>query len=213
MLPQATYHLVRKLKKEYDLPVEIHAHNFFGFGTADAVAAVCAGADVVHTAVNGLGEGAGNTALEEVTLALQMMLGIEMGMNFAKTYELCKLVEKLSNVPLQSTKPLVGDKVFTTESGIAVSRLFRMKEKGIPLMPYSDSLYPEVIGRTKGVMIGKKSGRASIEYKLKELGMDVPPAEVQQKILEGVKEYSLKNKKAVPDKAFQTIVKKVLSGK
>jgi len=213
MLPQATYHLVRKLKKEYDLPVEIHAHNFFGFGTADAVAAVCAGADVVHTAVNGLGEGAGNTALEEVTLALHMMLGIDMGMNFAKTYDLCKLVEKLSSVPLQSTKPLVGDKVFTTESGIAVSRLFRMKEKNIPLVPFSDSLYAEFIGRTKGVMIGKKSGRASIEYKLKELGMDVPPVEVQQKILEGVKDYSLKNKKAVPDKEFKTIVKKVLSGK
>jgi isopropylmalate/homocitrate/citramalate synthase len=142
-----------------------------------------------------------------------MMLGIDMGMNFAKTYDLCKLVEKLSNVPLQSTKPLVGDKVFTTESGIAVSRLFRMKEKGIPLIPYSDSLNPEFVGRTKGVMIGKKSGRASIEYKLKEMGMDVPPVEVQQKILEEVKDYSLKNKKAVPDQTFKTIVKKVLSAK
>ena len=107
----------------------------------------------------------------------------------------------------------MGDKVFTTESGIAVSRLFRMKEKGIPLVPYSESLFPEFVGRTKGVMIGKKSGRASIEYKLKELGMDVPAVEVQQKILEGVKEYSLKNKKAVPDNAFKTIVKKVLSKK
>jgi methanogen homocitrate synthase len=213
LIPQAAYHLIRKVKEYFQLPIEIHAHNHFGFGTADALAAVCAGAEVVHTAVNGLGEGAGNTALEEIALDLQIMLGIDMGINYAKTYELCKLVERLSGISLQSTKPLVGDKVFTSESGIAVSRLLKMKKKRIPLVPYSESILPEFLGRSREILIGKKSGRASIEYKLNELGMAIPSVEVQQEILETVKEYSLRNKMAVSDEAFRTITTRILSSK
>ena len=141
------------------------------------------------------------------------MLGIDLGINYAKTYEMCKLVEDLSHVSLQSTKPIVGDKVFTSESGIAVSRLLKMKEKGIPLIPYSDSLLPEFVGRKRDILIGKKSGRASIEYKMKELGLPVPAPEVQQGILESVKKYSLENKKAVSDEAFKSIAQGALSSK
>jgi len=213
LIPQAAYHLVRKVKQNYSLPIEIHAHNFFGFGTADALSAVCAGAEVVHTAVNGLGEGAGNTALEEIALDLRIMLGIDLGIDYAKTYEMCNLVEELSHISLQSTKPIVGDKVFTSESGISLSRLLKMKEKGIPLIPYSDSLLPEFVGRKRDILIGKKSGRASIEYKMKELGLPVPTPEVQQEILEGVKKYSLQNKKAVSDEVFKTIAQGALSSK
>ncbi len=213
LIPQGTYHLIRKLKDYIQLPIEIHAHNFFGFGTANALAAVCAGAEVVHASVNGLGEGAGNTALEEIALALQIMLGINMGIDYSKTYELCQLVEKLSKVPLQSHKPLVGDKVFTIESGIAVSRLLHLEEKGSPLFPYAETILPEFLGRRREIMIGKKSGRSSIEYKLKELGMVIPPTEVQQEILEAVKEYSLVNKMPVSNETFRTIVTRVLSSK
>jgi isopropylmalate/homocitrate/citramalate synthase len=211
LIPQATYHLIRKLKECVQIPVEIHAHNHFGFGTANALVAVCAGAEVVHTSVNGLGEGAGNTALEEIALDLRMMLGIDMGINYSKTFGLCKLVERLSGISLQSTKALVGDKVFTSESGIAVSRLLRMKEKGIPLVPYSDSIFPEFLGRKREILIGKKSGRASIVYKLQELGMSIPPEEVQEELLEAVKEYSLMNKKAVSDEVFRDILTRILT--
>lgn len=213
LIPQGAYHFVRKVKTFVGLPIEIHAHNFFGFGTADALAAVCAGAEVVHTAVNGLGEGAGNTALEEIALDLRIMLGMDLGVNYAKTYELCKLVEELSRVHLQSTKPLVGDRVFTSESGIAVSRLLKLKEKGLPLVPYADSLLPEFVGRTREILIGKKSGRASIEMRLQQLGLPVPPADKQQEILEAVKAYSIEHKSAVPDDVLKSITDRVLSSR
>jgi len=202
--------MIRKIKEFTGLPVEIHAHNFFGFGTADALAGVCAGAEVVHAAVNGLGEGAGNTALEEIALDLKIMLGIDLGVNYSKTYYLCKLVEELSHVKLQSTKPLVGDRVFTTESGIAVSRLLKMQEKKMPLVPYSDSLVPEFIGRKKEIMIGKKSGRASIEYKLRQLGLPIPPPKKQQELLDAVKDHSIKNKTDVSDDLFRSITNRFI---
>lgn len=211
LIPQAAYHLVRKVKEYFKLPVEIHTHNNFGFGTANAFAAVCAGAEVVHSSVNGLGSQAGNAPLEEIALDLKVMLGMDIGINYEKTYELCKLVEKLSGVTLESTKPLVGDKVFTSDTGIMVSRLLKLKEQGLPLVPYSDNLMPEFIGRTRDIMLGKKSGRASVEYKLKELGMNIPSEDELREILGAVKEYSLKNKTAVSNDAFVTIVNRVLS--
>ncbi len=159
----------------------------------------------------GRGVGAGNTALEEIALNLKLMLGMDLGVNYSKTYELCKLVEDLSRVRLQSTKPLVGDRVFTSESGIAVSRLLKLKEKGLPLVPYADSLLPEFVGRAREILIGKKSGRASIELRLQQLGLPVPSAEKQQQILEAVKAYSIEHKSAVPDDVLKSITARVAS--
>ena len=213
LIPQAAYHLVRKVKAHFDLPVEIHTHNDFGFGTAIAFAAVCAGAEVVHTAVNGLGSRAGNTALEEIAIDLKIMLGMDLGINFDKTYELCKLVEQCSGVSLESTKPLVGDRVFTSDTGVMVSRMLKLQERGLPLVPYSDALRPEFVGRKRDIMIGKKSGRASIEYKMKELGMKIPPENAIKEILEAVKGYSISNKTAVSDDKFKALVNQVLKAK
>jgi isopropylmalate/homocitrate/citramalate synthase len=213
LIPQACYHFVKKVREFARIPVEIHPHDFFGFATANALAGVCAGAEVVHTAVNGLGEGAGNAALEEIALDLKIMLGIDLGIQYEKTYGLCKLVEKLSNVPLQTTKPLVGGRVFSSESGIVVSRILKLQEKGLPLVPYADSILPEFLGRQREVILGKKSGRASIEYRLKELGMAIPPADVQQEILAAVKDYSVVNRGPVPNEAFKNIVTQVFSSK
>jgi len=212
LIPQGAYHFIRKAKAYLDLPLEFHGHNTFGFGTADALAAVCAGAEVIHTAVDSLGQ-TGNVALEEIGLALPMMLGIDIGLNYAKTYELCKLVAELAGISLLSTKPLVGERVFTTEAGVGVSRLLKMKEKGIPLVPYADAIFPEFLGRRMDILLGKKSGRASIEWKLKELGMPLYPAEIQQGILEAVKTYSLKHKSPVSDETFRTLVNQTLSSK
>lgn len=210
LIPQAAYHFIRKAKAHLDLPLEFHGHNTFGLGTGVALAAVCAGAEVIHGAVNGLGQTA-NVALEEICLDLLIMLGIDTGIDYTKTYGLCKLVADLAGISLLSTKPLVGERVFTTEAGVGVSRLLKMAEKGIPLVPYADSIYPEFLGRKSEIVLGKKSGLSSIDYKLKDLGMPSYPAEVQQQILEQVKLHSLRNKTVVSDEAFKDIVAVILA--
>jgi len=91
-MPHAIYHFVRKLKSWTDKPIEIHAHNHFSMGAAVGLAAVMAGAEVVHGCVNRLGDGGGNAPLEAVATDIQLTLGIETGIRLEKTYELCKMV-------------------------------------------------------------------------------------------------------------------------
>jgi isopropylmalate/homocitrate/citramalate synthase len=167
-----------------------------------------AGAEVVHVCVNGLGEGAGNAPLEAVALDLPLMLGIDTGVKLEKIYELCKLVEELSRVPLQANWPLVGEKVFTTESGISVDLFTKMAKVGVSV-PLAQDI-PTVIGRKRQVAVGKMSGRTSIEVKMTQLGIPVPAEGQVKEILERVKNRSIKIHDALSDEEFKKIVSQVI---
>ncbi len=207
-LPQTIYHFVRMLRDWTDKPVEIHPHNAFSMGVANALAGVMAGAEVVHTCVNGLGEGAGNAPLEAVALNLQLMLGIDTGICFEKTYELCKLVEKLSRVQLQVNWPLVGERVFTTESGIAVDLFAKMAAAGVSVPVDKD--IATVIGRKRSLVVGKMSGRTSIKTKMKQLELLLPEEDKIGLILNEVKNRSIKKHDALSDEEFKKVVSEIL---
>jgi methanogen homocitrate synthase len=207
-MPNTIYHYVRKLREWTDKPIEIHPHNMYSLGAADALAGVMAGAEVVHVCVNGLGEGAGNAPLEAVVLDLPLMLGIDTGVRLEKIYELCKLVEELSRVPLQANWPLVGDKVFTTESGISVDIFTKMAKAGVHVPPAQD--VATVIGRKRNIVLGKMSGRTSIEVKLTQLGLAMPEEEQIKEILERVKNRSIEMHDALSDEEFKRIVSLVV---
>ncbi len=207
-MPHAFYHYVRKLREWTDKPIEIHPHNMYSLGAADALAGVMAGAEVVHVCVNGLGEGAGNAPLEAVALDLPLMLGIDTGVKLEKIYELCKLVEELSRVPLQANWPLVGEKVFTTESGISVDLFTKMAKVGVSV-PLAQDI-PTVIGRKRQVAVGKMSGRTSIEVKMTQLGIPVPAEGQVKEILERVKNRSIKIHDALSDEEFKKIVSQII---
>ena len=203
-LPNAIYHLVRKIKEWTDKPVEIHSHNAFSMGVANAMAGVMAGAEVVHTCVNGLGEGTGNASLDAVAVNLKLMLGIDTGVNFKKTYELSKLVEKLTRVPLQANWPLSGERVFTTEAGIAVDIYAKMAKAGVSLPPEQDLAIN--IGRTRGIAIGKLSGGTSITIKMKQLGLPEVSKEEISQILDRVKQKSIEKHDTLTDDEFKQVV-------
>jgi methanogen homocitrate synthase len=207
-LPQAMYHFVRRLKGWTDKPIEVHTHNHFGMGAAGALAGVMAGAEVVHTCVNGLGEGAGNAPLEAVAMDLELMLGIETGIRLEKTYELCKLISGLARVPLQANWPLVGERVFSVESGIGVDAQTKMARAGVAIPLAQD--VATILGRKREVVIGKMSGRTSIEVKLTQLGLPVPKEEQVKEILERVKDRSIELHDALSDDEFKRIVSKVV---
>ncbi len=168
-LPQAIYHFVRRIKKWTDKPVEIHAHNSFNMGAAAAIAGVMGGAEVVHASVNGLGEGGGNAPLEAVVTDLELMLGINSGIKLEKLYELSLLIQELSGIPLQANWPIVGERVFDTESGIAVDAYWKMAVSGLNVPMDKD--ISKIIGRSRQIVLGKMSGTTSIEVKMMLLGL------------------------------------------
>ncbi len=207
-LPNAIYHFVRDLKKWTDLPVEIHSHNAYNMGVANAISGVMAGAEVVHTCVNSLGEGAGNAALDAVAINLKMMLGIDTGIKFEQTYELSQLVSKLARVPIQANWPLVGDRVFTTESGILVDIITKMVKAGSALPPEHD--IATIVGRKRNIVVGKLSGSTSIKVKMKQLGLPEEERETINQILSKVKEQSTKKHDSLTDEEFKHLVSEIV---
>jgi len=206
--PYAISYFMGKLKEFVKKPIEIHPHNDFGLATANALAAVVSGATGVHVTVNGIGERAGNAALEEVVMALELLLGVNTGIKLDKLYELSKLVEKYSGVKLPPQKPVVGETPFKTESGIIAEWWIAVRDiKPVEVLPF----LPSLIGRKGSVQIvlGKKSGKASIQDKLSTLGIEASEEEVL-KILEKVKEKSIEKKGPLTDEEFVAIVREVI---
>ncbi len=196
-------YLVRRLREITQKPIEVHTHNDLGLAVANTVAAVLEGASVVHTAVNGLGERVGNAAFEEVAVNLEIMLGIKTGIALDKLKQLSHVVEERSGFRMPPNKPIVGDNAFARESGISVAGWAKYNLGSEPLLP-------EVVGNQHRVLVGKKSGRHAIEYKLKELGIAANLSENEIKELVGeVKRFAELNKRALTDDEFAQLVARI----
>ena len=203
LTPEAARFLFTKLKEKLSKPLEFHGHNDFGLATATSIAALSAGAEVVHVSVNGIGERAGNAALEEIAVSLHLLYGQKTNIKLEKLYQLSKTVEKLTGFRLAYNKPIVGDRVFTRESGIGVAGWIKYP---LGSQPYD----PELVGNKPYVLVGKKSGRHSIEYKIKELGIKKEISDEQlDRILQEVKRRSIEKKAPLDDKEFVEIVNTV----
>ncbi|MEM0349306.1 MAG: hypothetical protein QXD24_03900 [Candidatus Caldarchaeum sp.] len=192
--PEGFRYLVGEIVRTVNVPVEVHCHNDFGMGTAVSIAGLSAGASVVHVSVNGIGERAGNAALEEVVLSLELLYGRRLGLRLDKLVEVSRLVEKLTGFRLAANKPVVGERVFTRESGISVAGWVKYHLG-------SEAFLPELVGNRHDVLVGKKSGKHSIEWKLEKLGVKASPEEVQA-LLQKVKEMSIAKKRALSDEEF-----------
>jgi isopropylmalate/homocitrate/citramalate synthase len=204
-LPEAIKHIVRLVKSWTKLPVEVHTHNDFGMAVATELAGVEAGAEVVHSCANGLGERTGNAALEELIVALHVLYGYNTQYNLGKLPELGELVSRISNLPIAVNKPILGARNFTRESGIGVDLV--VKE---PLAMFGT--HPALTGRRGEVVLGKKSGKASIAYNLEQMGIPDPGDEVVSEILRRVKEYGIRKRGLLDQQEFQQIVESVTGG-
>lgn len=197
--PAAIKYLVKRMKKaSRNLPIEIHVHDDFGLAVSNTIAALEAGADVISSTINGLGERSGNAATEEIVMALKLLYGIDIGINLGLLKETSEFIENLSRVKLQPHKSVVGQNCFSYETGLTIA--------GIMSEPFTAQPYtPELVGQKLGIVIGKKSGKASIEYKLDELGLTLSD-EAVGKVLNRVKEYSVENKKPVSNDELMEII-------
>lgn len=201
-LPEAISYLTKKVKGWVNVPIQVHCHNDFGLATACTLAAVKAGAEIVHTTVNGIGEKAGNADMAEVALSLYILYGIDVKIKYNKLVNVSKIVEELSGYKISESKPIVGRNVFKRESGVVVLQLLEYP-------PAVESFAPEMVGATREIVLGKKSGRHAINYKLEEMGIKATDEQVAE-ILTQVKERSIKKKGPVSDDEFKIIVKRVI---
>ncbi|MBI2881017.1 MAG: hypothetical protein HYY21_05485 [Candidatus Tectomicrobia bacterium] len=202
LLPRAMEVLIRRVRERTGVPVEVHTHNDLGMGIATTLAAVGAGARVVHASVNGLGERSGNAALDEVAVGLRALYGLPSNVRFEKLGEVSRLVQRLSGYPLALNKPLTGLNTFTRESGIGIDMLYER-----PLAMFS--VAPAFVGNRPRVVLGKKSGATSIRVKLEETGLEPEGEEKIQAVLAEVKRRSIERKALIEDEEFREIVRQV----
>jgi len=200
ILPGAAKELVRELKAEFDVKLEIHAHNDFGMATATSFAALEAGAEVVHTCINGLGERTGNAALEEIIMGLKVLYGAGRAYRCELLREISMRTARISGFPVQINKPVVGDSIFVRESGIGIDLVL---EKPLAMF----AMDPRLVGHKAGVVLGKKSGALSIEVKARQLGLSLKEAEAAA-ILEDVKRLGMEKKRVLTDEEFLAIMER-----
>lgn len=198
--PQAMFFLVKNIRDEINIDIGLHCHNDFGLALANSISGLLAGGNAVSTTVNGIGERAGNTPLEELIMALKILYGIDLKLNIEVLYELSEIVEKYTSVKKAVNKPIVGKNVFRHESGIHVDAVI---EEPLTYEPF----LPELVGRKRKIILGKHSGSRAIKAKLDEYGIKVTKDELC-KIVEKVKE---KREEGVyiTDDVFCKIVKEV----
>jgi isopropylmalate/homocitrate/citramalate synthase len=199
--PEAAAYLVAEVVERLDgeVPVHWHGHDDFGLATAAAVAAVQAGATWVQGTVNGMGERAGNADLVEVALALEALYGIPTRLRLEQARALGSLVQELAGTQLAPWKAVTGDNLFTRESG-AVAAQFHDPPA---IEPYSS----ELVGATRGIVLGKKSGLESIRIKVAELGLDVPEERFPE-LLEAVKRAGARKRRLVTDAEFRRLARR-----
>jgi homocitrate synthase NifV len=195
--PFATYALVSELRQGTDLELEIHAHDDLGLATANTLAAIQAGATHASVTVIGLGERAGNAPLEEVAVALTQLHGRETGIVLDQLGTVAALVAAAAARPIPANKAIVGDDVFTHESGIHVDGLLKDRRT-------YQALDPKLLGRAHRFTIGKHSGLAAIAASLSELGLPAAQHELPA-ILARVRERAVADKRLVSAEALRAI--------
>ncbi|PKE30830.1 homocitrate synthase [Rahnella sp. AA] len=161
--PFSTFARISRLRENWKGELEMHAHNDLGMATANTLAAVRAGATHVNTTVLGLGERAGNAALESVTLSLSRCLNLDCGIDFTELPELCRIVAAAAGRTIDVQHPLVGEQVFTHESGLHVAALLRDPRS-------YQGIEPSLVGREFNLVLGKHSGRQAVSGICARLG-------------------------------------------
>jgi isopropylmalate/homocitrate/citramalate synthase len=175
--------MVRLLKEiAGDAEVGIHAHNNYGTATACTLAGVEAGAANVETSVNGLADGAGLAAFEEVVMALTVMYGMDLDIALEKITELSRLVQEITGINVQSYKPLVGSSVFMETPDTHIEGILRARIKGEKTRGFIE---PATIGQKMRLLFGPSAlGGKSIELKAEEMGIQLNEDKVKAIVAE-----------------------------
>lgn len=207
--PHSIPYLVKKIRERIKKPLEPHFHDDFGLGVANTLMALASGCSVAHTTVTGIGERAGNAAMEDLVLALRTMYGIDIGIKTEKFFELSRLVRNLSGTAIPSNRPIVGEKLLNVESGIVAAWVRRCRaEHPLELGPF----VPALVGQPPiEIVMGKSSGIDSVAEWMEKMGADAS-VEQREAIVLKVKEASIQKKGLLSQEEFKRIYESVVHG-
>ena len=196
--PFTTFANVSYLRRRVpELDIEVHTHNDLGMATANAIAGIKAGARFVNTTVNGLGERAGNAALEEVVMALKHACGRDPGIDTRRFVEISRFVGQASSRPVPEWKAVVGARAFAHEAGLHAD--------GVLKFPGNyEGFDPAEVGLCRQLVVGKHSGRHGLGYRLRQLGIELDRLELDD-LLEKVRSISQRNKRPLTDGELLTL--------
>lgn len=187
--PDSAYVLIARLRATTDLELEFHGHDDLGLATANTLAAIRGGASHASVTVIGLGERAGNAPLEEVAVALRQLYGRDTGIVLPELIDVAALVATAAARAIPLNKAIVGEHVFTHESGIHVDGLLKDERT-------YQALDPRLLGRSNRIVIGKHSGLSAITALLGELQL-AATTEQTRHILSRVRKYAIEHKRLV----------------
>jgi homocitrate synthase NifV len=204
MDPFAVYAVFRRLCAETDMELEFHGHDDLGLATANTLASIRGGATHASVCVLGLGERAGNAALEEVVTALTQLTTFSSKVRPLELHYLACLVARAARREIPLGKAIVGESAFTHESGIHVSGLLRDAKT-------YEALAPTSLGRHHRIVLGKHSGSAAVRHALHALGLAADD-DVLGRVLLLVREQATRNKAAVSDKQLLELYAKASQG-
>ncbi len=203
MTPEGIHRLISEIRKLVKIPISIHCHNDFGLAVANSLAAVEAGATQIHATINGLGERAGNASLEEVVVALELLHKKKTNINSKLLYETSRMVSRLTGIPVQPNKAIVGENAFGHEAGIHTH--------GISSLPLTyEPINPEMVGRKRWFQAGKHAGARGLKTKLEEVGLYLSDKQMRE-VVNRVKEIGDKGK-VVTDIDLYSIARAVVGG-
>jgi homocitrate synthase NifV len=189
MEPFSVYEAFTKLRSATSVELEFHGHDDLGLATANTLAAVRGGATHASVCVLGLGERAGNAALEEVTACLNRFNEAGSNVNLTRLPRLAEIVARAARRPIPVGKAIVGANAFTHESGIHVD--------GLQKDPATyEELSPLTFGRVRQIVLGKHSGLASVAGALQSLGLPTDRVRTQS-VLDQVRQRSMLAKRVV----------------
>jgi len=187
--PFSTYELVARLREAVDMEIEIHAHDDLGLATANTLAALRAGATHANTTVNGLGERAGNAAMEEVVMGLRHLHHAECGVDTQALVPISHLVARASGRSVAPNKSIVGEAVFTHESGIHVDGLLKNAST-------YEGFDPSELGRERRTVLGKHSGSQAVRKAYGELGFLLDDDGLTGRLLAHIREHAMRAKRS-----------------
>ncbi|MEF3074396.1 homocitrate synthase [Methylobacter sp. Wu1] len=177
MEPFGVFETIKRLRAATDLEIEMHAHDDLGLATANTLAAALAGATHLNTTVNGLGERAGNAALEEVVVGLKQLYGFETGVDLTHFTALSEQVASASGDAIGSRKSLIGKDVFSHEAGIHVDGLLKDPNN-------YQGVDPAIVGRRHQLVLGKHSGTRGVMHAYQQLGIQLTRLQAQQLLMQ-----------------------------
>ncbi len=181
-MPKEIEEILKEVIPKLNVPTGIHAHNDCGLAVANSIVAVECGVDMVQGTINGYGERCGNADLITLIGNLQLKMGYRCipDENMKHLTELSRFVSEIANIPPSPQRPYVGKSAFAHKAGVHVSAIIKNPSA-------YEHIDPEAVGNRRRVLVSDLSGKSNIEYKAKELGIELKDQDESRKIVSVIK--------------------------